>query len=162
ATRMETLEQVRSQEPISPSRLQPEVPRGLEAICLKCLEKLPAQRYASAAALADDLGRWLEGKQPAVRPPYWPMRLWRKTRPHRRISLTVLLVGLIAVTWLFTREDPDPDRPLREIENRLTKGEAVELIGEAGGSQWSRWSVGEGVVAKAKDPGQPFVFKAPP
>jgi serine/threonine protein kinase len=56
------IEQVLHDEPPPLSRLRPDVPADLETICLKCLEKEPARRYASAAELADDLGRFLEGK----------------------------------------------------------------------------------------------------
>jgi WD40 repeat protein/serine/threonine protein kinase len=61
ATALETLEQVRGHEPVPPARLNPNVPRDLGTVCLKCLEKDPAGRYASAAALSDDLRRFLDG-----------------------------------------------------------------------------------------------------
>jgi serine/threonine protein kinase len=58
----ETVEQILTREPEPPTRLRPEMPRDLEAICLKCLRKDPRQRYASAEALAEDLRRFREGK----------------------------------------------------------------------------------------------------
>jgi serine/threonine-protein kinase len=63
ATSLETLFLVLEQEPVPPRLLNPGVPRGLETVCLKCLEKSPARRYASAAALADDLEAYLNGER---------------------------------------------------------------------------------------------------
>src|SRR5262249_15925298 len=68
ATILETIDQVRARQPAPPSRFNPRVGRDLETICLRCLEKDPWRRYASAEALADDLDRWLAGAPTARRP----------------------------------------------------------------------------------------------
>ena len=73
----EMIQQVLQDEPAPPARLQPDVPRDLETVCLKCLEKEPGRRYASAAELADDLGLFLEGKPVAAVPPGARERLGR-------------------------------------------------------------------------------------
>jgi serine/threonine protein kinase len=77
ATWNETVQQMIHNEPAPPTRLRPDVPPELDAICLQCLEKQPGRRYASAAALADDLSRFLEGKPVTAVPPGEGERLAR-------------------------------------------------------------------------------------
>jgi hypothetical protein len=67
-TPLETLQQVLSQEPAPPSRSNPRVPRDLETVCLKCLQKNAQRRYSSAVALAEDLQRYLRGQVVTARP----------------------------------------------------------------------------------------------
>jgi tetratricopeptide (TPR) repeat protein/predicted Ser/Thr protein kinase len=97
---LETLEQVRTQEPVSPRRLRPGLPRDVDVICLKCLEKEPVRRYPSAEALADDLGRFLRSEPIRARPVSWLTRLVKWGR--RNLSLAALLVvsALSLVTFI--------------------------------------------------------------
>jgi serine/threonine protein kinase len=75
ATVLETLQQVLNDRPRPPRKLNPALPADLERICLKCLEKAPADRYPSARALADDLRRFLDDEPVAARPPSLLRRL---------------------------------------------------------------------------------------
>jgi tetratricopeptide (TPR) repeat protein/tRNA A-37 threonylcarbamoyl transferase component Bud32 len=106
ATVLETLEQVRSQEPVAPGRLQLGLPRDLQTICLKCLRKEPARRYVSARELADDLGRFLRGEPIRARPAGRAERLWKWARRKPALAALVAVSGLslaalVAGGWVY-------------------------------------------------------------
>ena len=94
ATAMDTVIQVVSDEPVPPRRLNASIPRDLETICLKCLEKEPARRYASASDLAEDLGRYLAGEPIVARP---VTRSERAVKWARRKPAIAALLGLVAL-----------------------------------------------------------------
>jgi serine/threonine protein kinase len=91
---LETLLQVRSQEPVWPGRLQPGLPADLQTICLKCLEKDPARRYDTADALADDLQRFLDGQPIRARPVGRWERAWKWARRRPAVAALALMSGL--------------------------------------------------------------------
>src|SRR5205823_8687136 len=100
-TALSTMEQVRSQEPVPPTRLHPKVPRDLETICLKCLQKERRRRYATSDELSADLERFLAGESIRARPtPAWERGIkWTKRRPALAALLGVS--GVAAVTVLI-------------------------------------------------------------
>jgi serine/threonine protein kinase len=105
ASPLDALRQVVNVEPTPPSRLVASIPRDLEAICLKCLEKSPRQRYGSALALADDLRRFLDGR-PVVARRIGPVQRFGKMiyRHPQAVALSCMAVVLILipVTMLVT------------------------------------------------------------
>jgi tetratricopeptide (TPR) repeat protein len=94
---LETLAQVRSQDPVPPRSLQPAVPRDLETICLECLQKKPGKRYGSAGALADDLERFRLHQPIQARPTRWWERAgkWMQRRPALATLAGALLLGIV-------------------------------------------------------------------
>jgi eukaryotic-like serine/threonine-protein kinase len=81
-TPLDTVLQVLHSEPVAVTGLQPNVPRDLETICLKCLRKEPRHRYQSASELADDLQSFLRGKPIKARPRGTVEKVWRSIREH--------------------------------------------------------------------------------
>lgn len=104
-TAVETLLQVKTAEPVPPHRLRPHLPRDLVTICLKCLHKDPQRRYASALALAEDLGRFLEGKPILARPVGLVERIvkWGRRRPALSAALSAVVLvaalGSAGIVW---------------------------------------------------------------
>jgi len=118
----DTLEQVLNVEPVSPRLLNPSIPRDLETICLKCLEKEPDKRYATAQALADELGRFLKDEPIHARPVTRAERVWRWCRRKPALaSLVVALhlvfaLGLAGVFWQWRRAELNATREASQRE----------------------------------------------
>jgi tetratricopeptide (TPR) repeat protein/tRNA A-37 threonylcarbamoyl transferase component Bud32 len=133
-TAFETLEQVRSLEPIAPGRLRPGLPRDLTTICLKCLEKDPGQRYDSAAGLAEDLRRFDAGEPIRARPVGAHERLgrWCRREPAVASMALALLLGLVGVATQWRRAEQHLNDALhqqtRAEENERKQAEANDSL----------------------------------
>ena len=110
---VETLKLVTSTEPVRRRAGGPDVPRDLETICLKCLEKDPSRRYGTARELAEDLVRFQEGRPIVARPVGTAGRLWRWARRNPALALTAAALVLtfaagsptLLALWLQARAD---------------------------------------------------------
>jgi serine/threonine-protein kinase len=154
-TATETQRQVLTQEPLAPSRLNPKVPRDLETICLKCLAKEPARRYGSAAELADDLGRFREGRPIRARRISPAARLWRWCgRKPAAAALVVTAVAFVAVAigggfWMERQHAQRREAQARQqgretqaVEGALEKASILE--------QQGRWPEAQTVLEGAQ------------
>jgi WD40 repeat protein/tRNA A-37 threonylcarbamoyl transferase component Bud32 len=126
ATTFETLMLVMTKEPAPPRTLNPRLPRDLEIICLTCLEKEPSRRYASAAALAEDLENWLAGRPINARPVGVAGRLWRWCRREPVLAgalgfAAVALVAFAVVSGVFAFYRERTNHDLGKAAEDLTK-----------------------------------------
>jgi WD40 repeat protein len=143
-TTLETLRQVVADDPVAPSRLQPGTPGDLETICLKCLHKDPARRYARADELADDLRRFLAGEPIRARPAGSVERVlkWGRRRPTAAALLAVSVLAaasLFGVWAYFTAQLAD--------QVQIADDEARKAIEARNETQWEKEQV---VQAKNK------------
>jgi serine/threonine-protein kinase len=115
------LTRLREGRPLAPRAIHSRVPRSLEAICLKCLDKEPARRYGSAAELADDLRRFLE-KKPVLAMPAGPLKrawLWCLTNPLR-VGLLATLLWALSVAAVGTFQTVrEQEKALRDAALRM-------------------------------------------
>ena len=144
-TAAETVHQLLSQDPVSPSRLNGRVPRDLDTVCLKCLHKLPRLRYASAAALADDLNRFLSGEAVTARPEGRLARLarWIRRRPvlSLAVAIAVLATGALISFGGWTLSDRAATRRAaaadRDAMQRAANDDLTEMDSLLRASAWT-------------------------
>jgi eukaryotic-like serine/threonine-protein kinase len=152
-TVLETILQVRNNEPVPVTALQPKVPRDLETICMKCLRKDPLGRYASAQDLAADLERFQRGEPILARPIGWPQKVWRWTLKHP-VGAGLLAAGLLAPLAAATLMSLLSAQLVRStaLESTIQQAEVLEEATR----QYSR------IVQKVKDAGLPVNITVPP
>jgi eukaryotic-like serine/threonine-protein kinase len=150
-TPAETVRQVIDQETVPPVRLNAKVPRDLETVCLKCLQKEPSGRYASAAALADDLRRFGEGRPIQARPVSLSARLWRWCRrnpPTAALMATVLASAGLAIgggLWLEHERGERRAESVRQ-EEREKRAVDVALVQASALGRQGRWQDARAVL----------------
>jgi serine/threonine protein kinase/tetratricopeptide (TPR) repeat protein len=129
-TLLETLEQVRLHDPVAPRQLHFQAPHDLETICLKCLQKEPGRRYASALELAEDLRRFQVGEPIKARPVGTAERVYRWGRRNPKVAgllaalVLVTVAGFIAVSVLWRQAE---SQRRRAEDNLLEALGAVDL-----------------------------------
>jgi WD40 repeat protein len=138
-TMIDTVLQVLEREPDHPKKVNPAADGDLSVVVLKCLEKDPANRYSSAAAVADDLDRWLRGEPVTISPATrWErVRKWVRRNPLPTALAVSLLIGTTVATGLAIYATTEADRANREAANakaaeRVARRQAAEAAVDKG------------------------------
>jgi eukaryotic-like serine/threonine-protein kinase len=128
-----TLELVRTAEAPPPRRVRPGIPRDLETVALKCLEKSPSKRYSSARSLAEDLRRWLDGEPIRARPvgPLERLAKWARRRPWAAafaglgvLASAALVVGVLAHNASLRAEVARTEQKAEEAKAQRARADA--------------------------------------
>ena len=127
-----TLEQVQHREPVDLRVLNPAIPRDLETICLRCLEKEPTRRFRSAQDLADELERFLEGVPIHSRRIGMLERCWRWSRRRPAIAslAAVSLASLVAIMTLIALNIRSREAHIRDLDTAATRATELQHIAE--------------------------------
>jgi WD40 repeat protein/predicted Ser/Thr protein kinase len=157
-TLTKTLRLVVESEPVSPRLLNPSVPRDLETICIRCLQKDSQRRYQSAQELADELGRFMRDEPIRARPIGWPAKLlrWCRRKPALAASLAsavvLLLVVAIGSPIAIVRNNAQRNlaeaaRSRAEIAERETKQQLYTALAEQARATLKSGELGQRVRA---------------
>jgi serine/threonine protein kinase/WD40 repeat protein len=131
ATSLDTVMQVIDTQPVAPRNLIPSLPRDLETICLKCLRKEPERRYASAAALVDDLRRFQEGHPILARPVGSIERGWRWCRRNPAVAASLFAAALVLVLGTVVASFFAFEADKQARESRISAAAAKKNAAEA-------------------------------
>jgi serine/threonine-protein kinase len=148
---------VTTTEPPSPRRLRSQVPRDLETVCLKCLEKEPADRYPSAGALADDLGNFLEDRPVLARPPSVVQVAARWARRHRVVVWSAGLAALVSLAvlagsagWVVRDRAVRQARATTEARAALSQAAALREEARQAGGDSGKWAEARAMARRAE------------
>jgi serine/threonine-protein kinase len=148
---------VTTTEPPPPRRLRPQVPRDLETVCLKCLEKEPADRYPSAGALADDLGNFLEDRPVQARRPSVVQVAARWARRHRAVVWSAALAALVGLAvlagsagWVVRDRAARQARATTEAREALSQAAALREEARQAGGDSGKWAEARAMARRAE------------
>jgi tRNA A-37 threonylcarbamoyl transferase component Bud32 len=154
--RDEVMHRILTKEPPALRGLRPGLDPALDAVVRKCLRKIPAQRYATAQALAEDLERWQRGEPAGERPGGWPARAWSSIRrnPWKSLAGVLGVAGAVLLTIVLLRESNRPDPSVAGLDPPIV------LVGAGGPPERWRWVIGEQHALLGRpDPTKPFSFR---
>lgn len=156
-TVLETLHHVSEGEPPPPRSLRPGVPRDLDTICMKCLERRPDRRYRDGSDLADDLGRFLEARPIRAQPAsgWTHLEKWIRRRPaHAALAgllVLTLIASMVGLAWSGAREKRYNTNLRQALEKTRESEQKAQRLYSAGRIRLAQLSYDMGKVEIAAD-----------